>query len=626
MRRRLAVFSTDEVNRQKMRFAASALMNAEEQLHRKCLNAGFSPGVPVHIQHDMTRLIGWTCPVGLHIDNSMARLIGFIDEAETTEELLNYSKRATSYWNLHHTEGTAKYRDDLMQRAGLEALASVGFFLSEAAMLAQTNIASTMYSNFFSPSEEYVDKDGLVDVGYLRTQTKEIQPGVFHEPKRNLLLFAHRFFRRSLSHKNKLNTYFLEQFRSLTGDDARLRTRIRLDPDIVGHPDSLRPLIELEYWHGPRFNEDISSIPNGVAEHKADERSRYFEGIDRTQFWWKAPEVRRTDAGLTEYRTFEMEELTENVPEGLGDQKFGCRYAHTEYSQHSAAINHFDGAIRAYEASAYFARIDTSIDRAGKQAQYTKLFRLDGSLEIDKWKTLICSYFRGNRLVPEYLGAPEADEDATLGSASDDGVTGVNPSPDQPRIAALINLTQGSIERDFEICPEYYLNRAGTRIGYTETGNGNVAIRLKDLANASIINTIVFDDKILNLSPIRYGNAKKEQCKFAATIKELADALQEDFASDVTRQASVPIAWEQEGIIITLTLAGCAAKVAEGLRKVSELVDPAVRPSKWVNELARIINKLDPERSIPIDWEAVQGGLLRVSRAGPVTVEFHTAE
>ena len=90
-------------------------------------------------------------------------------------------------------------------------------------------------------------------------------------------------------------------------ENPELKVRLRLDPDLIGHPASAANLIELEYWRGPHFSDDISSIPNGVAEHKADDRTQFFGGVDRTQIWWKAPERRlRDDGSHCDYRTFEV--------------------------------------------------------------------------------------------------------------------------------------------------------------------------------------------------------------------------------------------------------------------------------------------------------------------------------
>jgi hypothetical protein len=97
----------------------------------------------------------------------------------------------------------------------------------------------------------------------------------------------------------------------------------------------------------------------------------------------------------------------------------GCRYAHAEFSADEAAITHFDGAVRAHAWEPYLERIETSIDRAGKHADYTKVFRFDGTLAIPHWKRLLSDFFRGNKLIPEYLGAPaEMDENPEAASSS----------------------------------------------------------------------------------------------------------------------------------------------------------------------------------------------------------------
>jgi hypothetical protein len=48
------------------------------------------------------------------------------------------------------------------------------------------------YPEFFQAGSYLVDKDGLVDYAALLARTKKLSPGVFHEPKRDLVLFAHR--------------------------------------------------------------------------------------------------------------------------------------------------------------------------------------------------------------------------------------------------------------------------------------------------------------------------------------------------------------------------------------------------------------------------------------------------
>jgi hypothetical protein len=112
---------------------------------------------------------------------------------------------------------------------------------------------------------------------------------------------------------------------------------LRLDPDMLGLPASAGAAIELEYWGGPRFSEDIEVIPSGVTVHKHTDDERRLSRIDQTQIWWKSPETRIGEAGVKQFRTFEVEELIEDASAGLDGDNFGCRYAHAEYDLQSQA-------------------------------------------------------------------------------------------------------------------------------------------------------------------------------------------------------------------------------------------------------------------------------------------------
>ena len=59
----------------------------------------------------------------------------------------------------------------------------------------RSNIATAeLYPELFTPGLGCADKDGLVDFETLLKRMPQVQPGLFHDPRRDLLLFAHRFF------------------------------------------------------------------------------------------------------------------------------------------------------------------------------------------------------------------------------------------------------------------------------------------------------------------------------------------------------------------------------------------------------------------------------------------------
>ena len=294
-------------------------------------------------------------------------------------------------------------------------------------------------------------------------------------------------------------------------------------------------LIELEYWRGPLYSDDISNIPNGVAEHKADKPTRFYEGIDRTQVWWKAPEVRSVDGQSTSYRTFEIEELIENPSGGLGDVQFGCRYAHAEFSADEAAITHFDGAVRSYAWEPYLQRIEASHDRAGKHANYVKkLFRFDRILAITNWKLVLSDFFRGNKLIPEYLGTPA--------EAADEQPPVPTPSKGVP-LAALVSVRQGSV--DAPGCA-YVLKSTLKLLGISFLISRSEWARLRGFIRSRLdlrtdLVTVGFKDHILNLSRLSLGISVDLKGSLDEEVRALACALRHDAERGLVHRAAVPL-------------------------------------------------------------------------------------
>lgn len=268
--------------------------------------------MPSNISHDRHRVAGWATTSEVHLASDMTRQLGGFWRSETAAERETVHTVVEGFWRAYHATQTDPFKEALHGRLDGLDLTGAQYLSTEAATILRPGIAMELYPQFFDTGRSFVDKDGLVDLAYLLEATTELFPGVFHDRSRDLVLFAHPSFRRSQSRGNSLNAYVLRLFSETARAMPDLRARLRLDPDLIGDPGSARQPIELEYWRGPRFNDDISKIPSGVAEHKADERQRFYEGIDKTQIWWKSPEVRRSpDGGEQVYRTFEVEELVE---------------------------------------------------------------------------------------------------------------------------------------------------------------------------------------------------------------------------------------------------------------------------------------------------------------------------
>ena len=52
-------------------------------------------------------------------------------------------------------------------------------------------------------------------------------------------------------------------------------------------------------------------------------------------------------------------------------------------------------------------RLDSKMTEFGRRSNYTKLFRVDGKLSLDRWKSLVTNYLQGNPQIYEYFNLPK---------------------------------------------------------------------------------------------------------------------------------------------------------------------------------------------------------------------------
>jgi hypothetical protein len=565
----------------------------------------------MHIQHDLHRPIGWSQVLGHLIDGAMVRTIGLLHQVETDEEKAGLAELGANFWQHHHHIGKESLRDELSEHVAPASLEGATYHRLEAYSVARTGLAAELYPELFDLTSELVDKDGLTDYRALVTRMKCLQPGVFLDPERGLVLFAHRFFRRSLSHLNKLNDYFLASF-DMTAKEGNLNPRLRLDPDLLGHAQTVLHLMEREYWHGPKFSDDVVSIPPGSSEHKASERVRFYEGVDRTHFWWKKPEARDQGGAEVWYRTFEVEELIENVSGGLSNERYGCRYAHAEFSPSVSAITHFDGAIRAYPAEAYLERIDKTIDRAGKHSEYTKLFRFDGCLPVHRWKRLLSDFYRGNPLIPEYLGGDGREfesEDLPVLQVGLEPADTKDPAGED--LCAFIALDHEPVNQALVVHTQCLAFENGSEIEAAETGGGAIDAFLRskaDLANVAGLHAI---DGVLHLARISFGATETLFADMQMIVEGLAKVLAKDAADLALQKISVALSWPVHRLNVTLSLRGSPGDIETVLSSLLTVIDPLKAPSTWIEPLSSVVRRLSPRRNPTRNlWNVLEGALV----------------
>jgi hypothetical protein len=616
-----AVIATDVINRQLTQIPLSSLVFMVENMLEESVRARIAVGMPMNNSHDHHMPVGWSIPRGVYVSKDMGRLLALILTPESADDRQVITRHRTEFRANLLSRQAEPYAAGLRERLGEAAPQEGRLRQCEAVAIQATGLAATIAPEFFSAGSAIVDKDGLVDYSALLERTRQLAPGVFHWPSRDVILFAHPFFRRSLSRENSLNSYVLRSF-----DEAaalrEVRGRLRLDPDLVGHPDSVTPIMELEYWNGPPFSDDIETIPSGVTEHGATEKERFYSQIDRTQIWWKAEEQRGSREAPHSYRTFEVEELILRASAGLADESYGCRYAHSEYDLARRMISHFDGAIRAYDLEAYIERLDLRIDRAGKRAAYQKLFRLDGAIPVLSWKQVLTDYFRGNHLVPEYLGATVAADNSEEPSQGAE-----EPPSSEPDLSFFVGLhaTNEPPPRALAAIPDRSIDHGGTMVPIVEIGPGSLGETFLPWVDRERCAMLCAHSPVVNLSPVALPGFPPHGEAWRDTAARLSESIRAAAEEDDVQRISVSIRWQDGNVVKVVAFAGLAVLVAGLLERATDFVRPDEVPSTWVESLRDAMAALAPDLASPARTpdSAAFDGRLELQR--PSGIEFSIA-
>lgn len=381
MHKSLSILCTEKANKYGHKLSISAM---EDMIWMKA-----TEGVPMHLGHDMHRLVGKMIPFSLYFEPKMVRCLGLsliTQNDEDNEQVIpfkNYSIRKSL------TNAVERNENNLYEQ--VKSYIEGDFEYIEAGTLSIYN--NNIVKRIFGKLVDFQDKNGLIKLKDLSKDFTYKYQGVFFHNSLPLCIYSHSFFRRSLSRHNNFHFFFLDELMSMQNNED-ITIRISLDWDLIGYSPTFLESMEYEYWFGPKYNDDISSIQKGLTKHYCSEFERDYYGTSTTEFFWK---------DNNELKEFELEELRENNAPSMKDF-FGCRYIHSIYDTSKETFIHFDGAIRGYNSDLYFERIDQNMTGFGRRSDYTKLFRVDGKLELKHWKSLITNYMQDNPLIYEYFG------------------------------------------------------------------------------------------------------------------------------------------------------------------------------------------------------------------------------
>ncbi|EST11996.1 hypothetical protein P343_09880 [Sporolactobacillus laevolacticus DSM 442] len=370
----LSVFCSDEINKKNLKMTISAM----EKAIVNSIN-----GFPVYFGHNHHKPIGWTQPLGLVIEPSIVKALGEGYIAENAIDEKKVKSRVLSYEYAKELEDVMPFKNELDTKLSQYYTGNKKYCNNESAAVVDRGIVRRVFPDLFKNE----DKKGLIDI----TNLNPIAPGVFKIE--DFVVFAHNYYRRSLSRLNSLNIEFLELLQK-TSENKDLKVKIALDEDLIGLVKSYGMKFEFQYWRGPYFTDNLSVIPDGVTIYEASEDEKLFMGVSSTELGWYFQDGKRT---------FECEEIADEPSYGISNDHFGCRYVHSMLDDSTNYPIHLDGAIRLYDEEKMASRLEIDIKHAPKNTKYTKLWRVDGQIEVSLWKRLIGDYYRDNSLVGEYL-------------------------------------------------------------------------------------------------------------------------------------------------------------------------------------------------------------------------------
>ncbi len=223
---------------------------------------------------------------------------------------------------------------------------------------------------------------GFSELGYLKSNTSEY------------VIMLHHCLRRRYSIFNGFGMIIPYLF-GYYQENRLPSLKIALDVDRIMLSKDWSHFCRRERYYGPKFTNDIPANKEGQASYLLDERDRLFTNSFRTDFYWK----NKKDNSFQ----LEIEEL-QDTRYSVAPEDIICRYIHTQYNKMESTFEHLDGSIRIYTPDNYMLRINDNL-RIGDAAKKVKLFRVDGVIPFDIWKTIIASYIDHNGTIGEYFNS-----------------------------------------------------------------------------------------------------------------------------------------------------------------------------------------------------------------------------
>lgn len=173
--------------------------------------------------------------------------------------------------------------------------------------------------------------------------------------------------------------------------------RIRLNYDkIISVTKYKQVVLAWAWWFGPEFREEdiFTRIRNKTISTKKIRNNpkfseRFGNNIKETEFYLNQ-----------ENSDFQIEEITQDEK----DSYYINRFVHSEFDIKNKKIKHFDGELLYYKKNVYSQRLWYTLEKNKKvNENKKKIFRIDGQIDVQKWKELILHFFVNNEMILEYF-------------------------------------------------------------------------------------------------------------------------------------------------------------------------------------------------------------------------------
>lgn len=544
-------------------------------------------GTPSSIAHDIHRTVGWTRVNGMYLSHEKCYVLGKTGIPETDEELQRIRFATEMAYKKRNNEALQQYGKELDNLLTIRGLGDKEKQISYCNMLTMgyEGIVADLYPKLI----EKTDDDGLVLVQDILQFFDYKQQGVFCEKHGKLAIMLHPYMRLSQSIFNDFDYRFVKILMDVYKAGNKT-VKVKLDLDRVGYAPSFRYSHNDDYWFIPDYDDSISFIVNGLQAYDMPNSYAVFNQLDRTEYKWG-----NRKEGIKQVEVEEV--ITEKAPT-IPQETYACRYLHAMIDpQKKGVFDHFDGAIRAYDAEKLYNRIGVPMDKAGHDTDYTKLFRMDNGIPVNVWKRLITQYLHGNPSVYDFLGVQppksviKADEKPTNPLKiyvpyiinKGDGVRiyvsyhESRPCKEKRKFdtTEIVNTKDGKVE-----CQEFQAIEVAKAI-WKEGGVLELTDGMK---------YIIVEDYTHNIPVIMHGDENLEQ-NMRVTLNGIKRLMKRHVEKGDDDIYSICLSWNMDGANVCLSFIGHVDDIFKWLKKNNVIPTDHHNFIMWIDRQSKLLKK-----------------------------------